>query len=71
MAAVPSVLLNSGARIPAIGLGVYKSGPGEETYSAVLSALKVRVGQQWLDADTRAAPGASDQRSYNRFWRES
>lgn len=69
MAAVPSVLLNSGARIPAIGLGVYKSGPGEETYSAVLSALKVRVGQSGLMLTPRLHQ-EPDQRSYNGVWME-
>jgi len=32
--------LNDGLKIPAIGLGVFKSVPGPETYNAVLTALK-------------------------------
>lgn len=35
------VPLTSGARIPAVGLGVYQSAPGQETYQAVRSALKL------------------------------
>lgn len=42
-----SFTLNSGKVIPAIGLGVYKSAPGEETYEAVLSALS--VGYRHID----------------------
>ena len=34
-----SFILRDGSTIPAIGLGVYRSAPGEETYWAVLSAL--------------------------------
>jgi diketogulonate reductase-like aldo/keto reductase len=33
--------LNDGKLIPVIGLGVYQSDPGEETYQTVLSALKL------------------------------
>ncbi|OWY96132.1 Aldehyde reductase [Phytophthora megakarya] len=39
--------LPSGAKIPAIGLGVYESQPGDETYNAVLSALK--LGYRHID----------------------
>jgi diketogulonate reductase-like aldo/keto reductase len=35
------VKLNDGKLIPVIGLGVYQSDPGEETYQTVLSALKL------------------------------
>ncbi|KAF1775369.1 NADP-dependent oxidoreductase domain [Phytophthora cactorum] len=38
---VPTKTLPSGAKIPIIGLGVYLSKPGGETYIAVLSALKL------------------------------
>lgn len=44
---VPSVALPSGAKMPAVGLGVYKSAPGEECYNAVLTAL--RVGYRHID----------------------
>ncbi|CAH0487899.1 unnamed protein product [Peronospora farinosa] len=44
---VPSVVLPSGSRMPLIGLGVYKAMPGEETYKAVLSAL--RLGYRHID----------------------
>jgi diketogulonate reductase-like aldo/keto reductase len=37
---VPTKTLPSGAKIPALGLGVYQSEPGAETYDAVVSALK-------------------------------
>ncbi|KAL4157024.1 hypothetical protein PRNP1_006050 [Phytophthora ramorum] len=37
---IPSKKLPSGAEIPMLGLGVYLSEPGVETYNAVLSALK-------------------------------
>eukprot|EP00596_Hydrurales_sp_CCMP1899_P002958 CAMPEP_0119036346 /NCGR_PEP_ID=MMETSP1177-20130426/4024_1 /TAXON_ID=2985 /ORGANISM="Ochromonas sp, Strain CCMP1899" /LENGTH=95 /DNA_ID=CAMNT_0006996105 /DNA_START=100 /DNA_END=388 /DNA_ORIENTATION=- len=40
MTSVQEIILNDGSKIPAIGLGVYRSAPGEETYSAVLNALK-------------------------------
>ncbi len=33
--------------MPPIGLGVYKMGPGEQTYNAVLSAL--RIGYRHID----------------------
>ena len=39
--------LRDGSLIPAIGLGVYKSAPGEETYLAVLSALA--MGYRHID----------------------
>jgi hypothetical protein len=35
-----SVILNSGKSLPVVGLGVYQSRPGGETFDAVLSALK-------------------------------
>ncbi|RLN59438.1 hypothetical protein BBP00_00006494 [Phytophthora kernoviae] len=38
---IPTKTLPSGAKIPAVGLGVYRSEPGAETYNAVLSALKL------------------------------
>ncbi|KAF1332850.1 Aldehyde reductase, partial [Globisporangium splendens] len=38
---VPTVKLPSGASIPVVGLGVYESEPGTETYDAVASALKL------------------------------
>ncbi|KAG7378971.1 hypothetical protein PHYPSEUDO_009259 [Phytophthora pseudosyringae] len=44
---VPTKTLPSGAKIPAIGLGVYESEPGAETYNAVLSALK--LGYRHID----------------------
>jgi len=34
------IALNDGNSIPVVGLGVYQSGPGQETYSAVLTALQ-------------------------------
>lgn len=40
--------LPSGAAIPVIGLGVYQSTPGEETYNAVASAL--RHGYRHIDS---------------------
>ncbi|TMW65463.1 hypothetical protein Poli38472_008105 [Pythium oligandrum] len=39
--AVATRQLPSGASIPVIGLGVYESGPGDETYNSVLTALKL------------------------------
>eukprot|EP00644_Phytophthora_capsici_P012030 jgi/Phyca11/505292/fgenesh2_kg.PHYCAscaffold_12_\ len=39
--------LPSGAKIPVVGLGVYLSEPGAETYNAVLSALK--LGYRHID----------------------
>jgi diketogulonate reductase-like aldo/keto reductase len=48
MASSPkNIVMNDGLVIPAIGLGVYKSAPGEETYAAVLSALS--VGYRHID----------------------
>ncbi|KAG7378974.1 hypothetical protein PHYPSEUDO_009262 [Phytophthora pseudosyringae] len=44
---VPTKTLPSGAKIPALGLGVYQSEPGPETYNAVLAALK--VGYRHID----------------------
>ncbi|GAB9467992.1 Voltage-gated ion channel [Globisporangium polare] len=38
---VPTKKLPSGASIPVVGLGVYQSEPGAETYDAVASALKL------------------------------
>jgi diketogulonate reductase-like aldo/keto reductase len=38
---VPTKTLPSGAQMPVVGLGVYLSEPGAETYNAVLSALKM------------------------------
>ncbi|KAL3667635.1 hypothetical protein V7S43_007189 [Phytophthora oleae] len=38
---IPTKTLPSGAKIPVIGLGVYKAEPGAEAYNAVLSALKL------------------------------
>lgn len=38
---IPSKKLPSGASIPVVGLGVYQSEPGAETYDAVASALKL------------------------------
>ncbi|DBA05449.1 TPA: hypothetical protein N0F65_007611 [Lagenidium giganteum] len=43
----PAKALPSGALIPKIGLGVFQSAPGEETYQAVLSALK--LGYRHID----------------------
>ncbi|POM68551.1 Putative aldehyde reductase [Phytophthora palmivora] len=37
---IPTKTLPSGAKIPVVGLGVYLSEPGAETYDAVVSALK-------------------------------
>lgn len=45
--ATESIKLNSGEEIPAVGLGVYKSAPGDETVQAVLSALK--LGYRHID----------------------
>lgn len=36
-----SIALSSGMKIPMVGLGVYKSEPGAETYQAVLQALQL------------------------------
>lgn len=44
---VPLLTLPSGAAMPAVGLGVYKSAPGDETYAAVLAAL--RLGYRHID----------------------
>lgn len=46
-ASIKILKMNDGHVIPAIGLGVYKSAPGEETYAAVLSALS--VGYRHID----------------------
>ena len=37
---VPWLTLNNGVRVPQFGLGVYSIPEGEETYNAVLTALK-------------------------------
>ncbi|KXZ54115.1 hypothetical protein GPECTOR_5g217 [Gonium pectorale] len=42
-----AVKLSSGHHMPTIGLGVYRSAPGSETYDAVLSAL--RLGYRHID----------------------
>ena len=42
-----NITLNTGKLIPSVGLGVYKSAPGAETYDAVLSALS--VGYRHID----------------------
>ena len=39
--------LNSGSLIPQIGLGVYKSAPGNETYDAVLNSI--HLGYRHID----------------------
>ncbi|POM74904.1 Putative aldehyde reductase [Phytophthora palmivora] len=44
---IPRKKLPSGAEIPVVGLGVYQSEPGPETYNAVLSALK--LGYRHID----------------------
>jgi diketogulonate reductase-like aldo/keto reductase len=44
---VPFKLLPSGAKIPAVGFGVYLSEPGAETYDAVSAALK--LGYRHID----------------------
>ncbi|KAG2529841.1 hypothetical protein JM16_001776 [Phytophthora kernoviae] len=44
---VPSVALPSGARMPLVGLGVYKCAAGEEAYESVISAL--RLGYRHID----------------------
>ncbi|KAG6953226.1 hypothetical protein JG688_00012929 [Phytophthora aleatoria] len=44
---VPTKTLPSGANIPMIGLGVYQSEPGAETYNAVLTGLK--LGYRHID----------------------
>ncbi|KAL3662031.1 hypothetical protein V7S43_012838 [Phytophthora oleae] len=44
---IPTKTLPSGAKMPMIGLGVYLSEPGAETYNAVLSALK--LGYRHID----------------------
>lgn len=41
------ITLNDGLQIPAVGLGVFKSVPGPETYNAVLQALK--LGYRHID----------------------
>ncbi|TMW65477.1 hypothetical protein Poli38472_008119 [Pythium oligandrum] len=47
MAAIATKTLRSGAAIPVIGLGVFQSEPGAETYNAVLSGLQ--VGHRHID----------------------
>ncbi len=37
------ITLNDGTKIPQFGLGVYQVPEGEETYNAVLDALKMGV----------------------------
>ncbi|RLN67082.1 hypothetical protein BBP00_00001836 [Phytophthora kernoviae] len=46
-AMVPSAALPSGARMPLVGLGVYKCAAGEEAYESVISAL--RLGYRHID----------------------
>lgn len=46
-ALLKNIRMNDGHVIPAVGLGVYKSAPGEETYAAVLSALS--AGYRHID----------------------
>jgi len=41
------IALNDGLQIPAVGLGVFKSQPGQETYNATLHALK--LGYRHID----------------------
>lgn len=41
------ITLNDGLQIPAVGLGVFKSQPGQETYNATLQALK--LGYRHID----------------------
>jgi len=41
------ITLNDGLQIPAVGLGVFKSEPGQETYNATLQALK--LGYRHID----------------------
>src|SRR5687768_10783265 len=36
-----SVTLNNGVKMPILGLGVYQSAPGRETFDAVMHALEV------------------------------
>ena len=45
--AAAALSLASGARIPVLGLGMYRAAPGEETYHAVLSGL--RAGYRHVD----------------------
>ncbi|CEG35539.1 Aldo/keto reductase family proteins [Plasmopara halstedii] len=47
---VKTKLLPSGNSIPDVGLGVYQSAPGSETYQAVLAALK--LGYRHIDTAT-------------------
>lgn len=44
---IESLPLNNGVQIPVLGLGVYQSQPGEETYRAVYSALE--LGYRHID----------------------
>ncbi|GMF09873.1 unnamed protein product [Phytophthora lilii] len=46
-ASIATKTLPSGAKIPVVGLGVYLSEPGAETYNAVLSALQ--LGYRHID----------------------
>lgn len=41
------ITLNDGLQIPAVGLGVFKSAPGKETYNATMEAL--RLGYRHID----------------------
>lgn len=45
-----TIVLNNGIEIPKIGLGVFKSTAGEETFNAVLTALK--AGYRHIDTAT-------------------
>lgn len=47
MTTIPTKTLPSGHKIPSLGLGVYESEPGDETYYAVLTALK--IGYRHID----------------------
>ncbi|KAG3113639.1 hypothetical protein PI124_g5748 [Phytophthora idaei] len=46
-AIIPTKTLPSGAKIPVVGLGVFQSEPGAETYNAVLSAIT--LGYRHID----------------------